>query len=141
MKIRFGRVHRLRLAEESTPFFTGLRGIFDRYTRMEAIAPERFSMATSLLQEMPREAEAPDFKALEDKVVRTIELLTQARHAKAEAQRDLDRLKSQLNAREERLDSLEKELLALRKDREQARERIERMITQIDNLISAETEV
>jgi septation ring formation regulator EzrA len=98
-------------------------------------------MATSLLQDLPTETEAPDFKALEDKVLRTIELLTQAREARAEAQRDLDRVKSQLHAREDRLELLEKELISLRKDREHARDRIEGIITQIDNLVTAEAEV
>ena len=98
-------------------------------------------MATSLLHDLPTETEAPDFMALEDKVLRTIDLLTQAREARAEAQRDLDRVKAQLHAREDRIDSLEKELISLRKDREHARDRIERIITQIDNLVTVEAEV
>ena len=42
-----------------------------------------------------------DFKSLEEKILRTIELLKSAREAKAAAERDASRLREQLNEREE----------------------------------------
>ncbi len=46
-----------------------------------------------------------DFKSLEEKILRTIELLKSAREAKAVAERDAARLREQLNEREEEIES------------------------------------
>ena len=51
-----------------------------------------------------------DFKSLEEKILRTIELLKSAREAKAVAERDVARLREQLNEREEVRTGVEKML-------------------------------
>lgn len=83
---------------------------------------------------------ADDFHALEEKVYRTIELLKTARDAKAAAERDAARLRQQLEEREEQLDSLRAEMVGLRKEREEVRTRVEKMLKQIDALTAAESE-
>ena len=75
-----------------------------------------------------------DFTSLEEKVLRTIELLKSARDAKAAAERDTARLREQLNEREEEVDSLRKELVSLRREREEVRTRVEKMLGQIESL-------
>ena len=80
-----------------------------------------------------------DFKSLEEKVLRTIELLKSARDAKAAAERDASRLREQLNEREEEVDTLRQELVALRRDREEVRTRVEKMLGQIEALTSEES--
>jgi len=75
-----------------------------------------------------------DFKSLEEKVLRTIELLKSARDAKAAAERDAARLREQLNEREEEVDTLRKELVNLRREREEVRTRVEKMLGQIESL-------
>ena len=75
-----------------------------------------------------------DFKSLEEKILRTIELLKSAREAKAVAERDATRLREELNEREEELDTMRHELVALRREREEVRTRIEKMLGQIDSL-------
>ncbi len=75
-----------------------------------------------------------DFKPLEEKILRTIELLKSAREAKAVAERDATRLREELNEREEELDTMRHELVALRREREEVRTRIEKMLGQIDSL-------
>ncbi len=77
---------------------------------------------------------ADDFHALEEKVFRTIELLKSAREAKAAAERDAARLRQQLEDREEQFESLKGEVVALRKEREEVRTRVEKMLKQIDAL-------
>ncbi len=52
-----------------------------------------------------------DFKSLEEKILRTIELLKSAREAKAVAERDAARLREQLNEREEEIESTRHELV------------------------------
>ena len=80
-----------------------------------------------------------DFHSLEEKVYRTIELLKTAREARAAAERDVARLRQQLEEREEQIDSLRAEVVSLRKDREEVRTRVEKMLSQIDALTEAES--
>ena len=80
-----------------------------------------------------------DFKSLEEKVLRTIELLKSARDARAAAERDASRLREQLNEREEEVDTLRHELVGLRREREEVRTRVEKMLDQIEALTSEES--
>jgi len=83
------------------------------------------------------EVPADDFQALEEKVYRTVELLKSAREGKAAAERDGLRLREQLDARGEEVETLKRELLKLRKDREEVRSRVERMMRQIEDVAAA----
>jgi chromosome segregation ATPase len=87
----------------------------------------------------PLEFEVPadDFQALEEKVYRTVEMLKAAREGKTAAERDATRLREQLDARETEVETLKRELLKLRKDREEVRSRVERMMRQIEDVAAA----
>ena len=84
--------------------------------------------------EAPAQATVTDFQALEQKVMRTIELLKAAREAQVNAERDAARLREQLTEREEESETMRSELIALRKERQEVRTRVEKMLTQIDSL-------
>lgn len=75
-----------------------------------------------------------DFKSLEEKVLRTIELLKSAREGKAAAERDATRLREQLNEREEEVETMRQELVGFRREREEVRTRVEKMLGQIEAL-------
>ena len=75
-----------------------------------------------------------NFKSLEDKVYRTIELLKAAREGKAAAERDAARLLEQLEQREDELKAARNENVTLRKEREEIRGRVEKLMTQIDEI-------
>ena len=55
-----------------------------------------------------------------------------SREAKAVAERDAQRLRAQLEEREEEVDTLRREMVKLRKDREEIRGRVEKMLQQIE---------
>jgi chromosome segregation ATPase len=97
-------------------------------------------MSLKLAREMEPETEArainEDFPALEEKIYKAIELLRSAREGKAAAERDAQRLRDQLEQREEELDVLRGEMVSLRKDREEVRSRVEKMLKQIDTLVA-----
>ena len=76
-----------------------------------------------------------DFPALEEKIYKAIELLKSARDAKAAAERDANRLRDQLEEREEELEMVRSELVSLRKEREDVRGRVEKLLKQIDTLV------
>ncbi len=86
--------------------------------------------------EMEKLVASEDFPALEQKIYKTIELLKSAREAKAAAERDAGRLRDQLEQREEELEMLRSEVVSLRKEREDVRGRLEKMLKQIDILVA-----
>jgi uncharacterized coiled-coil DUF342 family protein len=91
-------------------------------------------MALKAVEEVSAEVPADDFQALEDKVYRTIELYKSSREARATTEREVQRLRMQLKEREEEVDSLRRETVQLRKDREEVRSRVEKMLRQIDTV-------
>ena len=96
-------------------------------------------MSVKAVREFSPEVSSDDFQSLEEKVYRTIELLKAARVAKAAAERDASRLREQLELREEEIESLRGEMIGLRKEREEVRGRVEKMLRQIDELTAEET--
>jgi septal ring factor EnvC (AmiA/AmiB activator) len=80
---------------------------------------------------------ADDFQALEEKVYRTIEMYKAARQAQAGAERDTQRLRQQLEDREEELVTLRRDIVQLKKEREEIRARVEKMIDQIETMAEA----
>ncbi|HEX4489310.1 MAG TPA: hypothetical protein VH088_23755 [Terriglobales bacterium] len=91
-------------------------------------------MSVKLEEEVSAQVPADDFQALEEKVYRTIELYKSAREAKTVIERDVKRLRQQLEEREEEFETMRKEMVRLRKEREEIRGRVEKMLQQIETL-------
>jgi len=87
-----------------------------------------------MAEEVSTQVPADDFQALEQKVYRTIELYKAAREARAASERDVTRLREQLEEREEEIEGLRREMVQLRREREEIRSRVEKMLQQIDTL-------
>jgi uncharacterized coiled-coil DUF342 family protein len=91
-------------------------------------------MSVRMAEEVSAQVPADDFQALEEKVYRTIELYKAARESRAAAERDVRRLREQLEEREEEAETLRREMVKLRKEREEIRGRVEKMLTQIESI-------
>jgi len=91
-------------------------------------------MSVKTVEEVSGQVPAEDFQALEDKVYRTIELYKAAKDARASAERDVQRLREQMEEREEQNESMRRELVQLRKDREDIRSRVEKMLSQMESV-------
>ena len=89
-------------------------------------------MSVKAVEEVAAEVPADDFQALEEKVYRTIEMYKAARDARIAAEREVARVRTQLEERDEQIDTLRREAVQLRKDREEVRSRVEKMLRQID---------
>jgi len=94
-------------------------------------------MASNAVEPLPNQVPADDFQALEEKIYRTIEMYKSARQAQATAERDAQRLRQQLEEREEELVRLRRESVQLKKEREDIRGRVEKMLAQIESLAEA----
>ena len=91
-------------------------------------------MSVKTVGEVAAEVPAEDFEALEEKVYRTIELYKAAKEARGTAERDVKRLREQLEEREEENETMRRQLIQLRKDREDIRGRVEKMLSQMESL-------
>ena len=91
-------------------------------------------MSVKLAEEVSTEVPADDFQALEEKIYRTIELYKSAREARVAAERDVKRVREQLEEREEEVETMRREMIRLRKEREEIRGRVEKMLAQIETL-------
>jgi len=96
-------------------------------------------MSAKALRELDGDNDAPasneDFPALEEKIYKAIEQLKAARAARTAAERSVARLREQLGHRAGEFDSLRTEVVTLRKEREEVRARVEKLLKQIDQLI------
>ena len=94
-------------------------------------------MALNAVEQVAEQVPADDFQALEDKIYRTIEMFKAARQAQATAERDAQRLRQQMQDREEELVQLRREAVQLKKEREEIRGRVEKMLQQIESIAEA----
>jgi predicted RNase H-like nuclease (RuvC/YqgF family) len=91
-------------------------------------------MSVRMAEEVSAQVPADDFQALENKVYRTIELYKAAREARSVAERDVKRLREQLEEREEEVETLRRQMVQLRREREEIRGRVEKMLHQIETI-------
>jgi len=91
-------------------------------------------MGSNAVEQVAEQVPADDFQALEDKIYRTIELYKAARQAQAAAERDAQRVRQQMQDGEEELVTLRRETVRLKKEREEIRGRVEKMLQQIESI-------
>jgi len=100
--------------------------------KFEIFSGKSAIMELDAVEQVTEQVPADDFQALEEKIYRTIEMYKAARQAQAVAERDAQRVRQQLEEREEQLVTLKREAVQLRKEREEIRGRVEKMLEQIE---------
>jgi septal ring factor EnvC (AmiA/AmiB activator) len=78
---------------------------------------------------------ADEFQALEQKVLRAVEIVKREREARAAAEAEVAALRDQLAAQQTAASANESELNTLTKEREAVRLRVEKMLHQMDELL------
>jgi chromosome segregation ATPase len=96
-------------------------------------------MAVKAIRESVAPIRAGDFESLEQKVYRAIESLKAARAAKEAAEHDVARVRQQMADRADELGSLRQEMVGLRREREEVRGRVEKLLKQIEALTADES--
>lgn len=92
--------------------------------------------------ESPQPAAAPgslalsvdDFSALEDRILRAVNLVKRERQARAEAEERAVMAEAQFSEQAPLVERLQKELNTLRSERDHVRQRVEKLLTQLDAL-------
>ena len=77
---------------------------------------------------------ADEFSALEERIVRAVEMVKRERQARADAEKRADAAEARLREAAPLTENLQKEVGALRSEREQVRQRVERLLSQLDAL-------
>ena len=89
-----------------------------------AEAPETGSLAVS----------ANDFRALEERIMRAVELVHEARRARAAAEERAAKAEAALREQAPQVERLQAEVDRMKSERVEVRERAERLLTQLDAL-------
>ncbi len=75
-----------------------------------------------------------EFAALEERIRRAVELVKRERQARAEAEERAAKAEEKLQAQSPVVEQLQRELHVLRVERDQVRQRVERLLAQLDAL-------
>ncbi|MGI4758987.1 MAG: hypothetical protein ACRYGF_19325 [Janthinobacterium lividum] len=76
-----------------------------------------------------------EFQALEQRVMRTVELIRTEREARASAEAEVAAMKELLDVASTENSSLTSEINAMKQEREQVKGRVDAMLKQLDDLI------
>jgi chromosome segregation ATPase len=80
------------------------------------------------------------FDRLEEKLLRALELFKRTQAEKRALELDLEKLRVEAKERAQAIGAMERELIALRREREDVRARVEKLLERIDRLTSSEGE-
>jgi uncharacterized protein involved in exopolysaccharide biosynthesis len=76
-----------------------------------------------------------EFQALEQKVLRTVEMIKKEREARAAAEAEVAELRQKLAEQSNTSSSAQAELDTMQREREAVRQRVEKMLQQMDELL------
>jgi hypothetical protein len=75
-----------------------------------------------------------DFSSLEDRILRAVNLVKRERLARAAAEERVAHAEAKLREQEQITDQVQKEIDSLRAERDHVRERVEKLLVQLDTL-------
>ena len=93
-------------------------------------------MATLSVQEEEQSTTVDDFSALEERVVRAVEVVKTERAARTQAEQTIEKLRHEAEEQGAALTLAREQLRTLERERDQVRQRVERMLKQIDEIAS-----
>ncbi|QNI31386.1 hypothetical protein H7849_20240 [Alloacidobacterium dinghuense] len=91
-------------------------------------------MSTVALKDAELPISADDFNALEQRVLRTVELLKQEREARAMAEQNANTLQQLLDEQSAQLTKVQEQVKAFEQERETVRQRVERLLNQLEEI-------
>lgn len=91
-------------------------------------------MSTLAFKDPELSIAADDFSALEQRVLRTVELLKTEREARATAEQNAATLQQLLDEQSTQLTKVQDQVHAFEQERETVRQRIERLLKQLDEI-------
>jgi FtsZ-binding cell division protein ZapB len=80
------------------------------------------------------------FERLEEKMLKAIELFKRTQTEKRALEHEVEKLKAEIKEHAQGNSALDRELIALRKEREDVRSRVEKLLERIDVLTTSDSE-
>lgn len=113
---------------------------FDPQPELHAVAVEPQAEQEPMMppelesQPEPLAVRADDFAALEERIVRAVELVKRERQLRAAAEQRAAKAEAEMAGQSPVVDQLRDEIRGLRAERDQVRQRVERLLAQLDAL-------
>lgn len=108
------------------------------FTQLQVAEVERYEQQTNTNEPQEQPAaltvSADDFSALEERIVRTVEMVKRERQGRIAAEERALHAETELSEQAPRIEALERELHVLKSERDQVRHRVERLLGQLDAL-------
>ena len=105
------------------------------FTQLQEAELERFDPQTSKTEDpIALTVSADDFSALEDRIIRAVEMVKRERQGRIAAEERAQQAETELRETTPRIESLERELVTLKNERDHVRQRVERLLGQLDAL-------
>ena len=101
---------------------------------VESVSPTAPESQPEVHDSQILELSVDEFTALEERVLRAVNLVKRERMGRQEAEQHAAQLESQLAEQRPQLDQLQTEVHTLRGERDQVRQRVERLLAQLDAL-------
>jgi len=95
---------------------------------------EKTDMTESTEEQGTLAMSADDFSALEERVLRAVEVVRRERQARGEAEERATKAESQLTEQGHQLERVEQDVKQLRAERDHVRDRVEKLLKQLDTL-------
>jgi hypothetical protein len=111
---------------------------FDPQPELHAVAVEPHTAPEPMTQAEPEPeplaVSADDFTALEERIVRAVELVKRERQLRAAAEQRAAKAEAEMAGQSPVVDQLRDEIRGLHAERDQVRQRVERLLAQLDAL-------
>ena len=104
------------------------------FTQLQVAELERYEQNSMKNDPLALTVSADDFSALEDRIVRAVEMVKRERQGRAAAEDRALHAESELRLVAPRIEALEREIDMLRHERDHVRTRVEKLLAQLDAL-------
>lgn len=105
------------------------------FSQLQVAELERFEQKASKHEDpIALTVSADDFSALEERIVRAVEMVKRERQARLAAEERAQQAESEVRLAAPRIEVLESEINTLKNERDHVRKRVERLLTQLDAL-------
>lgn len=104
------------------------------FSQLQVAELERFEQKLTKNDPVALTVSADDFSALEDRIIRAVEMVKRERQGRTAAEERAEHAESELRLVAPRIEALEREIDVLKNERDHVRTRVEKLLTQLDAL-------
>jgi hypothetical protein len=105
------------------------------FSQLQVAELERFEQKAGKKEEpVALTVSADDFSALEDRIVRAVDMVKKERQARVAAEERATQAEADLRQIAPKIEALEREIVTLKNERDGVRQRVERLLSQLDTL-------